>query len=60
MSGDVPTIVRERRRREVEPIIGDIQRCLQMIAGPAGEVKDERRHEAKDLRTTTGGDVQLP
>lgn len=41
------TIVRERRRREVEPIIGDIKRCLEMIAGPAGEVKEERRHEAK-------------
>lgn len=41
------TIVRERRRREVEPIIETIDRCLQMTAEGAGELKDDRRREAK-------------
>ncbi len=44
------TIVRERRRREVEPIIETIDRCRQMVAEQMNELKEDRRHEAKVYR----------
>ncbi|GMU24195.1 MAG: hypothetical protein AMXMBFR13_42710 [Phycisphaerae bacterium] len=44
------TIVRERRRREVEPIIETINRCRQMVAEQMPAFKDEQRREAKVYR----------
>jgi len=44
------TIVRERRRREVEPIIETIQRCRQMVAEQLAELKEDRKREAKVYR----------
>lgn len=41
------TIVRERRRREVEPIIETIARCQRMVADGMTELTDEQRHEAE-------------
>lgn len=41
------TIVRERRRREVEPIIETIARCQRMVADGATELSDEQRREAE-------------
>jgi DNA-binding transcriptional regulator GbsR (MarR family) len=42
------TIVRERRRREVEPIIETIDRCRQMVAASTG--KGEKRTDLKVYR----------
>ena len=44
------TIVRERRRREVEPIVETIQRCREMVASQMGELPDNLRHEADIYR----------
>jgi HTH-type transcriptional regulator, glycine betaine synthesis regulator len=44
------TIVRERRRREVEPIIETIDRCREMVVDGAAELKDARRSEARIYR----------
>lgn len=41
------TIVRERRRREVEPIIETIARCQKMVMDGMGELTDEQRREAE-------------
>jgi DNA-binding transcriptional regulator GbsR (MarR family) len=40
------TIVRERRRREVEPIIETIARCQRMVADGMSELSDSERREA--------------
>jgi len=40
------TIVRERRRREVEPIIETIQRCRTMVADRMAEMSPEEQREA--------------
>jgi DNA-binding transcriptional regulator GbsR (MarR family) len=55
------TIMRERRRREVEPILATIERCRQMIAAGGGEqraadVLDFRRRldELQEFLTTMG------
>lgn len=44
------TIVRERRRREVEPIIETIDRCREMIADQLPSFEPDRRHEAEVFR----------
>jgi len=44
------TIMRERRRREVEPIIETIDRCREMAANQLGELSEERRREAAVYR----------
>ena len=44
------TIVRERRRREVEPIIETISRCRQLVADNLPALRDDQRHEAKIYR----------
>lgn len=44
------TIVRERRRREVEPIIETISRCRQMVMENLSTLQDGRRQEAKVYR----------
>ncbi len=41
------TIVRQRRRREVEPIIETIGHCREMVASGAGELRGEEAAEAK-------------
>lgn len=41
------TIVRERRRREVEPIIETINRCREMVEGASGELTEDRRRETE-------------
>lgn len=41
------TIVRERRRREVEPIIETIARCRQMVNEQMAELNPEQHHEAE-------------
>jgi len=41
------TIVRERRRREVEPIIETIDRCRRMAAEGMADLPDEQRREAE-------------
>lgn len=41
------TIVRERRRREVEPIIETIGRCRQMVCEGMADLNDEQRREAE-------------
>jgi DNA-binding transcriptional regulator GbsR (MarR family) len=43
------TIFRERRRREVQPIVETIQRCLEMIDA-AGTMTEDERREAGDQR----------
>ena len=58
------TIMRERRRREVEPIVTTIDRCREMVAGrPAGaqeadpkDIKEYRRRldELRNFLTTMG------
>ena len=40
-------IVRERRRREVEPIVETIDRCRQMVADQMATLKGDRKREAK-------------
>ncbi|MEW6250607.1 MAG: MarR family transcriptional regulator, partial [Planctomycetota bacterium] len=42
------TIMRERRRREVEPVIATIERCRDMVAEPGANVPNE--HEVADFR----------
>jgi len=44
------TIVRERRRREVEPIIETINRCRQLVAENMASLREEQRQEAKVYR----------
>ncbi len=44
------TIVRERRRREVEPIIETINRCREMAAEQNSQLREERKREAKVYR----------
>ena len=44
------TIVRERKRREVEPIIETINRCLEMVTQQGDELKEDRKREAKVYR----------
>lgn len=44
------TIVRERRRREVEPIIETIHRCRQLVSDSFSALPDEQRQEAKVYR----------
>jgi DNA-binding transcriptional regulator GbsR (MarR family) len=41
------TIVRERRRREVEPIIETISRCQIMVTEGMSELNDEQRRETE-------------
>lgn len=41
------TIVRERRRREVEPIIETIARCQKMVADGMHELDDQQQREAE-------------
>ncbi len=41
------TITRERRRREVQPIVETIQRCLKMIEGQPGGQSAVQRREAE-------------
>lgn len=41
------TITRERRRREVQPIVETIQRCLDMINDPKGGLNAAQRKEAE-------------
>ena len=59
------TITRERRRREVEPIIGTIDRCLEMVEGGEGgdgeQVKDYRRRleELRNFLVTMGALFEL-
>lgn len=44
------TIMRERRRREVEPIIETINRCRQMVTENAAGLRDEQRQEINVYR----------
>jgi DNA-binding transcriptional regulator GbsR (MarR family) len=44
------TIVRERRRREVEPIIETISRCRQLVADNMSTLEDDRQQEARVYR----------
>lgn len=44
------TISRERRRREVQPIIETIERCLDMIDQPAGRVSNQAKSDAKTYK----------
>jgi len=44
------TIVRQRRRREVEPIIETINRCRTMVGEEMSALKGDQRHEAKVYR----------
>jgi len=44
------TITRERRRREVEPIVETIQRCLGMIDQDAAKLDGEARGQAEAYR----------
>ncbi len=44
------TIVRERRRREVEPIIETIERCRETVGEQMGSLKGDRRREAEVYR----------
>jgi DNA-binding transcriptional regulator GbsR (MarR family) len=44
------TIVRERRRREVEPIIETINRCREMVSEQSDELKEDRKREARVYR----------
>ena len=41
------TIVRERRRREVEPIIETIDRCRNMVAEQMGDFDPQQQHEVE-------------
>ncbi len=41
------TIIRERRRREVEPIVETLQRCLTIISEERGRLSAEARKEAE-------------
>jgi DNA-binding transcriptional regulator GbsR (MarR family) len=41
------TIIRERRRREVEPIVETLQRCLNMIHEDRGRLSADARREAE-------------
>lgn len=43
------TILRERRRREVEPVIATIDRCRELVARPDGVSKAEA-HETREFR----------
>ncbi|MBK9127571.1 MAG: ArsR family transcriptional regulator [Phycisphaerales bacterium] len=59
------TITRERRRREVEPIIATIDRCREMVtqadAAPAGAAREflRRLEELRDFLTTMGSLFEL-
>lgn len=59
------TITRERRRREVEPIIATIDRCREMVtqadAAPAGVAREflRRLEELRDFLTTMGSLFEL-
>lgn len=45
------TIMRERRRREVEPIIATIDRCCQMVRAESdGRLEDEQAANAREFR----------
>jgi DNA-binding transcriptional regulator GbsR (MarR family) len=44
------TIVRERRRREVEPIIETISRCRQVVADNLSTLREDQRQEARVYR----------
>jgi DNA-binding transcriptional regulator GbsR (MarR family) len=44
------TIVRERRRREVEPIIETIDRCLKMVDEEMDSLDEPQRREAEIFR----------
>jgi DNA-binding transcriptional regulator GbsR (MarR family) len=44
------TILRERRRREVEPIIETINRCRQMVTESLSTLRDHRQQEAEIYR----------
>ncbi|MGD2108291.1 MAG: transcriptional regulator [Phycisphaerae bacterium] len=44
------TIVRERRRREVQPIVETIQRCLEMIEVEKASLRGQARKEADAQR----------
>ncbi len=59
------TITRERRRREVEPIIATIDRCREMVTqadpAPAGAAREflRRLEELRDFLTTMGSLFEL-
>jgi DNA-binding transcriptional regulator GbsR (MarR family) len=44
------TIMRERRRREVEPIIATIDRCCQMVATPRAEADGSDAEDIREFR----------
>ncbi len=44
------TITRERRRREIEPIIETIGKCREMLKEELKGVKDERRKDIKEFQ----------
>jgi DNA-binding transcriptional regulator GbsR (MarR family) len=49
------TIIRERKRREVDPTISALERCLELL-GPAG---DDRTDEARDHRRRVTGILEF-
>ncbi len=62
------TIMRERRRREVEPIVATIGRCREMVADVDGVAEDEKRElrefrrrldELRNFLTTMGALFEL-
>lgn len=44
------TIMRERRRREVEPILATIDRCCELVAAPADERGQADAQEIREFR----------
>lgn len=49
------TIMRERRRREVEPIVATLERCSDVSEGTAGETADEERlDDIREFRLRVG------
>jgi HTH-type transcriptional regulator, glycine betaine synthesis regulator len=48
------TIVRERRRREVEPIIETIARCRSMVTEGMSDLSDDQRREAEVYQQRLG------
>jgi DNA-binding transcriptional regulator GbsR (MarR family) len=44
------TIVRERRRREVQPIVETIERCLEMIESEKSKLRSQVRKDAERYR----------
>lgn len=53
------TITRERRRREVEPIVETIQRCLSMIDQDSAKLGGEAKEQAEAYRKRFGDILEL-